>query len=375
VNLLERLPSDLQIQFEKIQNFLKDYTDRAYLVGGSVRDMVMNHIVKDLDIEVYDIDEEFFDVLMKKLGAKGVGKSFFVYKYSDIDISLPRTEKKSGTGHRAFDVQICQKESLASKRRDFTMNSMMLNIFSYELLDFYGGLESIKNRTITIIDKDSFKEDSLRVLRAVQFSSRFAFKIDKNSLKIMSDISLADLSKTRIFWEFEKIFKSKYLYFGLYYLLKLDILDKVSTCRAQRELFLKCALELGRGQRAFEEDIYPYYFLYISSNILKFDAIALLKNIDAPKHYLTALKNQPYFERYISNSELKIIAIDTPICKWLGNYKKGIRSRAKKLDIWDKVFDGGIEVSNVIADGYKKQEIKKELRRRKIFVAMQDCKL
>jgi len=374
MNLLERLPSDLQIQFQKIQRFLRDYTSRAYLVGGSVRDMVINHAIKDLDIEVYDIDEDLFDTLMKKLGAKGVGKSFFVYKYYDIDISLPRTEKKSGIGHKAFDVQICQKESLASKRRDFTMNSMMLNIFSFKLLDFYGGLESIKNKTIAIVDKNSFKEDSLRVLRAIQFSARFGFKIDKDTLKIMNDISLADLSKSRIFWEFEKVFRSKYLYFGLYYLLRLSILDKVSTCRVQKEFFLKCALELGRGQRVFERDTYPYYFLYISSNILKFDAMTLLKSIDAPKHYQSALKNQPYFERYISDSELKIIAIDMPICKWLGNYKKGIKSRAKKLDIWDKVFCGGIKAVEVIADGYKKQEIKKELRRRKISVAMQNFK-
>ncbi len=366
MNISQNLQGNLKIQFEKVQNFLSNHTKRAYLVGGGVRDMVMKRALKDLDIEVYDIDDVHFDKLMKKLGAVGVGKSFFVYKLGDIDISLPRVERKNGIGHKAFEVELCKDEKEASKRRDFTMNAMMLDIFDGRLLDFYGGVESIESKTISLVDESSFKEDSLRVLRSVQFSSRLGFKIDENTLRVMKSISLEDLSKTRIFWELEKLFYASNLHYGLYYMYRLGLFEKCSTCRAKDELFCSCVRELKRGCGSFERSLYPYYFLYIVTNILGCDVWEFLKSIEAPKHFERALKNQPFFKGYISDRELRSIAIDRPIKEWLGNYKDGIKSRAKELGIWDKVFDGGIKIKDVIDDGFEKEEIKKEYRKRVI---------
>ncbi len=366
MNLTKTLPPHLKSQFVKVQKFLNNYTKRAYLVGGGVRDILMGKSIKDLDIEVYDIDDILFDEIMNKLGSIGVGKSFFVYKFGDIDISLPRTEQKVGIGHKAFEVSICQDEKEASKRRDFTMNAMMLNIFDYKLLDFYGGAKSIERKTISLIDEVSFREDSLRVLRAVQFSARFGFKIDKKTLEIMYILSLKDLSKTRIFWEFEKMFYASNLDFGLFYMYKLDLFEKIFICEAKKTLFLKTALELRRGVKRFKEDLKPYYFLYIVVNLLGLKMQNILKCIDAPRIYIRILKNQPFIQDSVSDKELKIIAIDRPIKEWLGNYKKGIEKRAKELGVWYNAYDGGVKVSDVIADGFEKQEIKKELRRRKI---------
>ena len=364
MNLIKNLSPHLKTQFEQVQNFLKNHTKRAYLVGGGVRDLVMVRVLKDLDIEVYDIDDVHFDKLMKRLGAKGVGKSFFVYKFGDIDISLPRQEKKNGIGHRAFEVELCDNEEDASKRRDFTMNAMMLDIFDFKLLDFYGGLKSIENKTISLVDETSFKDDSLRVLRAVQFSSRLGFKIDEKTLKIMGKILLKDLSKTRIFWELEKLFYASYLHFGLYYMYRLNLFEKLFTCRAENELFYSCAKELKKARKSFEKSLSPYYFLYIISNMLNCDLTKILKDIDAPRAYNKILKNQPFFMADVSDDELKKIAIDTPIKKWLGNYKSGIKDRAKELGIWDNNFDGGIKIADVIRDGFEKDEIKKEYKRR-----------
>ena len=368
MNLSKILPPNLVPQFQKIEAFLKNYTKRAYLVGGGVRDIFMKTPIKDLDIEVYDIKEEYFDKLMRKLGAVGVGKSFYVYKYGDIDISLPRTEQKIGIGHQAFDVKLCSDEKRASKRRDFTMNAMMIDIFSGNLLDFYNGLDSIENRTISLIDEKSFKEDSLRVLRAVQFSARLGFKIDERTIKVMDKISLNDLSKTRIFWELEKMFEAQKLYFGLYYFYKLHLFEKIFASRAEKKLFCKSASELIRAENSFEVHLRPYYFLYIVGNILNLDIAKLLKQIEAPRHYIRALKSQPFYDGYISDKVLKEIAIDTPINRWLGNYKKDVKQRAKELGIWDSLFDGGIKVEDVLRDGFEKEEIKKELRRRKLKV-------
>ncbi|MDX1809932.1 MAG: CCA tRNA nucleotidyltransferase [Sulfurospirillaceae bacterium] len=368
MNLENKLPLPLKEQFGKIKAFLKDYTGRAYLVGGGVRDMLLNLPVNDLDIEVYDIDEMTFSKLMQELGAIGVGKSFFVYKIGDIDISLPRTERKNGVGHRAFNVKICSDEKQAARRRDFTMNAMMLDIFNYKLLDFYGGLESLNKKVISLVDENSFAEDSLRVLRGIQFSSRFGFKIDKMTLEVMAKLPLNDLSKSRIFWELEKLFNATFLHFGLYYLIRLGIFEKVFGVKIQKDLFFKTALELYKNKDNFTEELNTYYFMYIVGNLCKLDISKVLENIDAPREYRNIFKNQPFIENDVNDEQLMEIAIDIPIKNWLGNYKKGIIERAKKLDIYEHLYSGGVSVQSVILDGFQKEEIKKELKRRKLEV-------
>ena len=74
----------MQLEIKKIADLLKPHTKRAYLVGGCVRDLLLNSKIKDLDIEVYDITPDEFDKLMQKSGALGVGKSFFVYNAGDF---------------------------------------------------------------------------------------------------------------------------------------------------------------------------------------------------------------------------------------------------------------------------------------------------
>ena len=92
--------------FKYITKILSKYTSRAYLVGGACRDLYLFQEIKDLDIEVYDLSLEQFEHIMKTIDAQGVGRDFFVYKYKEIDISLPRVESKSSYGHRGFEVSI-----------------------------------------------------------------------------------------------------------------------------------------------------------------------------------------------------------------------------------------------------------------------------
>ena len=212
---------------EFFRNLFSPYTNRVYFVGGFVRDQFLGNISNDIDLEVYDIDLQIFEQLMKKIGAKGVGKSYFVYKYKNYDISLPRTETKISSGHKGFKTTICQNEKLASKRRDFTINALMQNIFTNEILDFWDGKKDLKNKILRHIDDKTFQEDSLRVLRGMQFSNRFKFKISPKTIKLCKNIDLNDLSEERIYIEFEKMFKSPTLYYGFYYFIKLGIAKKL----------------------------------------------------------------------------------------------------------------------------------------------------
>ena len=365
-------PTHFDRQINEAIAFLKPYTNRAYLVGGSVRDLCLNEALHDLDIEVYDIEPKAFEALMQRVGAVGVGKSFFVYKLGNIDFSLPRVERKSGIGHAAFEVQVCQDEKEASRRRDFSVNAMMLNIFNGELLDFWGGKEAIEQKVLAIIDEKSFKEDSLRVLRAMQFSARLGFKIEQNSLRVMQSISLEDLSKPRILWEFEKLFRASYLHYGLFYMYALDLFEKCFDACVEKRFF-EIARELIRSKQNFEEPLMAYYFVYIVANKLKQEPLLWLKKLDAPNHYLQTFKNQPFFEGAISDEMLLQVSLEMPIKLWLGHYKEGVKQQALRLGIWDEIFTGGVNVQEVIRDGFVGREIGEELRRRRIEKIKQLC--
>lgn len=359
------LPAHFDRQLHEAIALLKPYTTRAYLVGGSVRDLCLDEPLHDLDIEVYDIAPEAFERLMNRMGAVGVGKSFFVYKLGDIDFSLPRVERKSGVGHAAFDVQVCQDEKEASRRRDFSVNAMMLNIFNGELLDFWGGKEAIAQKRLAIIDEQSFKEDSLRVLRAIQFSARLGFKIEPKSVEIMRSISLSDLSKPRILWEFEKLFRAPFLHYGLFYMYTLNLFEKCFTCNVENRFF-EIARELLRSKQNFEEALRPYYFVYIVANRLKQEPLQWFKTLNAPNHYLQTFKFQPFFEAQISDEMLLHVSLDLPIKSWLGHYRDGVKAKARELGIWDEIFTGNVNVQEVILDGFSGRDIGEELRRRRM---------
>ncbi len=353
--------------FTTLKNYLSNYTKKAYIVGGAVRDMHLNHPINDLDIEVYNISQNKFEEIMKKFGAIGVGKNFFVYKWKNIDISLPRIEKKIGIGHKAFDVRIAFDEKEASKRRDFTINALMLDIFSGKLLDFWGGIDDINKKIIKIIDKKSFIEDSLRVLRAIQFTARFGFKCDKNSIKIMQDIDIGDLSKERIFWEFEKLFSAKYLHIGAYYLFKLRVFEKLFGFKVECREFISICKEFIKYQENFSKKNYKYYFLFIVAKILKKDILLFLTAINAPTIYKKFYKEQ--FMQYNNNIDDKTImqiALKMPVKYWLESYKPKVKSRAIKLGVYDKKLDTKVKSSDVIKDGFKGKYIAKEITRRQM---------
>ena len=359
--MLNKLPKDLQEDIKKIVNLLSPYTNRAYLVGGCVRDIFLNSKIEDLDIEVYDIVPDDFDKVMKKCGAIGVGKSFFVYKLDNIDLSLPRIEKKIGKGHKAFEVRVTENEKIASQRRDFTMNAMMINIFNGQLLDLWDGQKSLEKKEISLINEDNFKEDSLRVLRAIQFSARFGFKIEEKTLAVMNRIDLSDLSKTRVFWEFEKLFNAKFLDLGFDYMENLGIFEKFFRSKINNK---NTKNELKLAYNGFVTDLKEYYFLYIVANMNGYNPYEWAEKLDAPKRYLRAYKNQIFTCKDLSDKELIKIAIDIPIKEWLGNYQQKIKIQAKKLAIWDKTYNGNVDIQDIIKDGFQKENIKIEYRKR-----------
>lgn len=353
-------------QLQKIKNLISPFTKRAYFVGGSVRDEIFNlHFntnlqSKDFDIEIYDISPQNFAKIMQNLKANGVGKNFFVYKYQDYDLSLPRTENKISFGHRGFEVKICNDEKIASKRRDFTINALMKNIFTGEILDFYGGISDIKNRRLKIIDSKSFVEDSLRILRGIHFATKFNLKIEKNSFEIMKNLEISDLSKDRISAEMIKIFRSKYKEKALKLIFDFNIFKDIFGFEISKNDLDKTIKSLKNSRKFIEDE---RLFLYILCNENRKNPKEILENLHLNNFYKTLL-NEPFF-RKISPKILMQIAIKMPLKNWLGSYNKKRIALAKKLQIYDKKFDPKINIEEILDQGFKKQEIAQQISKLK----------
>jgi len=345
-------------ELDFFRSLFAPFSKRVYLVGGCVRDALLGREIYDYDIEVYDIKPAKFDELMASIRASGVGKSYFIYKYKNYDLGLPRSESKTGNSHKDFAVSYINDPSLASLRRDFTVNAMMMNIFNGEILDFHGGKKDLESKTLRHIDSEKFKEDPLRVLRGVQFSARLDFSIDDDTLELMKTLDLANLSKDRINTELIKFFRSEHLEKGAFYLFKLSLFNEIFGVQiCENDEFLS---EL-KSARNFVDD--ERLFLYMLFGKFELDAKKILEKMRLPKSYFSILK-EPFFKAMPSDSELLKIALNMPLKSWLGAYNKERIGRAKELGVYEAKFDAKIDVSEILAAGFKNETIAAEIKRR-----------
>ncbi|MCP4549983.1 MAG: HD domain-containing protein [bacterium] len=196
----------------KIAKRIEDAGGRAFFVGGCVRDHLLNTGSYDFDIEVYGLNLEKLENILRAHGrVEAVGRSFGVLKLfhpdGEADFALPRRESKVGAGHRGFvvdlDPTITRKEACA--RRDFTINAMLMDILTDEIHDYHGGRRDLDRRILRHTGP-AFAEDPLRAYRLMQFSARLEMTVAPETLVECSRMDLGSLARERIFAEFEKLF-------------------------------------------------------------------------------------------------------------------------------------------------------------------------
>jgi tRNA nucleotidyltransferase (CCA-adding enzyme) len=182
---------------------------RALLVGGCVRSALMQEPVQDFDVEVFGLQPEQLETVLASIGHFArVGRAFGIYKLTGwpIDVGLPRRERKTGSGHRAFDISIDPQMSLpeAARRRDFTVNALYYDCLSGEIEDPLGGRIDLDARILRHCS-ERFAEDPLRVLRAMQFAARLPAKVAPETLRLCAGLTPEGLSPERYFAEWEKL--------------------------------------------------------------------------------------------------------------------------------------------------------------------------
>jgi len=180
---------------------------RSFVVGGCVRDWLLNIPNKDFDIEVFGVTYEQLTAGLSRWGRTDlVGRSFGVVKLrtpagQTFDFSIPRRDSKVAPGHKGFEISfdpaITPKEAAA--RRDFTINALMFDPRRSEVLDFFGGQDDLQNRVLRHTSR-AFAEDPLRVLRGMQFAARFDLRAAPETLPLCRNIknSFVELAVERV---------------------------------------------------------------------------------------------------------------------------------------------------------------------------------
>lgn len=223
---------------------------RALVVGGWVRDALLAAAPpgvgdddgaagaqpRDIDVEVFGVPAATLPVLLGGVGrVEAVGQSFPVYKVigpdrTAVDVALPRRESKRGRGHKGFEVQGDPDMTVAdaARRRDFTINAVAWDPLSGQYEDPFDGRGDLARRLLRAVDLTTFGDDSLRVLRAVQFAARFAFELESATADVCRRLPLDDLPAERIWGEIDKLLcQAPRPSIGLALALDLGVVDRV----------------------------------------------------------------------------------------------------------------------------------------------------
>ena len=274
---------------------VKEKGGRAFYVGGYVRDLLLNIPNKDIDIEVHGIAEKDLVAILNEIGEVDYyGRSFGIYalRHEDIEVALPRSEKVLGTGHRDFEISVDPDMGYknAALRRDFTINALMMDVLSHEILDYFNGTYDLNKGIIRHVNDVSFAEDPLRVYRAAQFASRFGFKIDERTVELCRGIDTFVLSRERIEEELKKA------------LLKAE----------RAEIFFECLKEMNQKDVWFKGVNNLSCLMKYESNRInadnKYYFMVLLLALDNGLDFIEAFSNnrelKAYVKRYYELYEL-----------------------------------------------------------------------
>ena len=199
------IPQDIQ----QIQNIFNKNGYKLYVVGGAVRDALLNKIPKDYDLATDAVPDEV-ENMMNNAGLRTLptGKAFGVINVftDEGEYEIATFREDIGSGRRPDGVSFTNIEGDV-KRRDLTINALFFDIDTKEIVDLVGGVNDLKKGIVRTVGaaEDRFGEDRLRILRAIRFAGRFGSDLDPNvDAALQKDASLDGISGERIRDEFIK---------------------------------------------------------------------------------------------------------------------------------------------------------------------------
>ncbi len=216
---------------ENIINRLEEKGFNAYIVGGSVRDILLRRIPKDYDVTTDAIPDEilqtFKDYITLEVGKK-FGTVVVVQDEGSVEVTTFRFDGKYLDGRRPEKVYFSKNLLDDLSRRDFTINSMAYNK-DIELIDYFNGIDDLEKKLIKTVGnpKERFSEDYLRIIRAIRFATELDFSIEEKTYEACKEYGklISNISMERIRDELTKILISPQPSKGIKLLHETGILD------------------------------------------------------------------------------------------------------------------------------------------------------
>jgi poly(A) polymerase/tRNA nucleotidyltransferase (CCA-adding enzyme) len=212
---------------------------RVYTVGGTVRDLLLGHPRKDIDLLITGMPQAELIRLLRQYGrVQLTGRAFGVIKFlprrwdgPPIDVALPRTEVSTGIGHRDFVVTFDHTLPVEADlgRRDFTINAMAMDLADGHLLDPFAGRVDLQQRLLRQVSQAAFPEDPLRMLRGVQLATRFDLRVEATTHQAMQThaASITTVACERIAEELRKLFQATAPSRGFVFMQEVGLLPYV----------------------------------------------------------------------------------------------------------------------------------------------------
>ncbi len=236
MNMIVR--SEIPQEVQHVADTLENRGFEAYLVGGCVRDLLIGKTPKDWDITTNahptEIESLFPDTYINNdFGTVGVvNKETENETLKVVEVTPYRTESEYSDARRPDSVEFGVSLEEDLKRRDFTVNAIAYRLKGEVLVDLFGGEEDLKKKKLRAVGNavERFKEDALRMMRAVRLAVELDFVIESETMSAITENSsnLSRISKERIRDEFTRILNSKHPMQGIIFLEKLGMLPYIA---------------------------------------------------------------------------------------------------------------------------------------------------
>lgn len=233
MNLDTKIPDVIRETAKTLEN--KGF--EAFLIGGCVRDLLIDREPKDWDLTTNAAPEQIQAIFPEtfyenNFGTVGVKTRSEVETLKVVEITPYRLEGKYSDKRHPDSVQFSQNIEDDIKRRDFTINALAYNVSKGQIIDLYKGQYDLENKIIKTVGEpgDRFEEDALRMLRAIRFSAELGFMINTETQSAIFEMKrfMNNVSRERIRDEFTKIIMSKNPMIGLMMTQKLGILEFIA---------------------------------------------------------------------------------------------------------------------------------------------------
>ncbi|WP_118776762.1 multifunctional CCA addition/repair protein [Haemophilus haemolyticus] len=407
---------------------------KVYLVGGAVRDQLLDLPVKDRDWIVVGSDP----ATLLSRGYQQVGKDFpvFLNPKTKEEYALARTERKSSAGYTGFICDFSPTITLEQDliRRDLTINAMAQSEDG-EIIDPYGGKQDLENRILRHISR-AFSEDPLRVLRVARFAARYhylGFKIASETLSLMAELAqseeLQHLTAERVWLETEKALNEKNpeIYFetlhktgalkvlfpeidALYgvpnpvkhhpevdsFIHTMLVLKQSVNLTENNPILNKSAVRFATichdlGKALTPQNILPHHYGHEQAGIKP--TRTLCKRLKVPSYFQELAELTCEFHTHIHKAfELRAETVITlfnrfdvwrkpqrfqeflQVCLADTRGRTGFENKDyPQIDYINQLLQAAneVDVQQVIADGFEKQEIRNELTKRRILAVKQ----